>query len=314
MIQGSPPMLQIEGFAKRYGDLQAVRPLDLEVGEGESFALLGPNGGGKTTVLRAIVGLHAPSEGRILIRGVEVARDPTRVKQWLSFVPQRVTMPDVLTAREIVDFFARLRKVPPGRVNEVLDLFALTDDAGRRVGEFSGGMVQRLGLAVALLEEAPLLVLDEPTLNLDPQGIDILHRALGDLKERGSAIVFSSHSIHTAIQLADRVGVIVGGEMVTVEPVAAFQTEVTRQTTVRVVLSHTDDAMIRSAEEAGAEIREHNQTDVCFRALPEHRLDVIRAIERAGGTIEEFHTEAPGWESLVQTHFGAKEENHDRFQ
>ena len=142
------------------------------------------------------------------------------------------------------------------------------------------------GSAVALLEEAPLLVLDEPALNLDPQGIDILHRALGDLKERGSAIVFSSHSIHTAIRLADRVGVIVSGEMVTVEPVAAFQTEVTRQTTVRVVLSHTDDAMIRSAEDAGAEIREHNQTHVCFRALPEHRLDVIRAIERAGGTIE----------------------------
>jgi Cu-processing system ATP-binding protein len=313
MNQDSSPMLQIEGFAKKYGSLQAVRPLDLEVGEGESFALLGPNGGGKTTVLRAIVGLHAPSDGRILIRGVEVARDPTRVKQWLSFVPQRVTMPDVLTAREIVDFFARLRKVPPERVNEVLDLFALTDDAGRRVGEFSGGMVQRLGLAVALLEEAPLLVLDEPTLNLDPQGIDILHRALGDLKERGCAIVFSSHSIHTAIRLADRVGVIVSGEMVTVEPVAAFQAEVTRQTTVRVVLSHTDDAMIRSAEDAGAEIREHNQTHVCFRALPEHRLDVIRAIERAGGTIEEFHTEAPGWESLVQTHFGAKEENRDRF-
>jgi len=314
MNQDSPPMLQIEGFAKRYGDLQAVRPLDLEVGEGESFALLGPNGGGKTTVLRAIVGLHAPSEGRILIRGVEVARDPTRVKQWLSFVPQRVTMPDVLTAREIVDFFARLRKVPPGRIDEVLDLFALTDDAGRRVGDFSGGMVQRLGLAVALLEEAPLLVLDEPTLNLDPQGIDILHRALGGLKERGSAIVFSSHSIHTAIQLADRVGVIVSGEMVTVEPVAAFQAEVTRQTTVRVVLSHADDAMIRSAEEAGAEIREHDQTQVCFRALPEHRLDVIRAIESAGGTIEEFHTEAPGWESLVHTHFGAKEENRDRSQ
>ncbi len=311
MNQNSPPMLQIKGFAKRYGDLEAVRPLNLEVGEGESFALLGPNGGGKTTVLRAIVGLHAPSEGLILVRGVEVARDPTRVKQWLSFVPQRVTMPDVLTAREIVDFFARLRNVPPERADEVLDLFALTEDAGRRVGEFSGGMVQRLGLAVALLEEAPLLVLDEPTLNLDPQGIDILHRALGGLKARGSAIVFSSHSIHTAIRLADLVGVLVGGEMVTVEPVAAFQAEVTRQTTVRVVLRHTDAAIIRSAEEAGAEIREHNQTHVCFRALPERRLGVIRAIERAGGTIEEFHTEAPGWESLVQTGFGTKEENRE---
>jgi len=302
------PMLQIEGFAKRYGRVQAVTSLDLEVGEGESFALLGPNGGGKTTVLRAVVGLHAPSEGRILIRGADIGRDPSGVRRWLSFVPQRVTMPDVLTAREVVSLFAKLREVPPGRVDEVLALFALTDDAGRRVGEFSGGMLQRLGLAVALLEEVPLLVLDEPTLNLDPQGIEILHRALADLKNRGSAIVFSSHSIHTAIRLADRVGVLVDGKMVAVEPVAAFQAEVTRQTTVRVVLRRADESMIRSAEEAGAEIREHNATHVSFRALPERRLGVIRAIENAGGVIEEFHTEAPGWESLVGTRFSAEEE------
>ena len=300
-------MIRFDAFKKSYGSLEAVKPLDLEIAGGESFAFLGPNGGGKTTVLRALVGLHSPTSGKIIVRGADITEDPDAVRKWLAYVPQRVTMPDVLTAHEILVLFAELRSVPEERVEEVLDLFALSDDSDRRVGEYSGGMMQRLGLAAALLEDVPLLVLDEPTLNLDPQGIESLHRALADLKERGCTIVFSSHSIHSAVQLADRVGVLVEGELVTLEPVTTFQAAVTRQTTVRVVLDRIDDGMIEAAESAGAEVRECNASHVSFRAQPENRLEVIRAIERAGGTIEEFHTEAPGWESLVHTHFNGGE-------
>ncbi len=303
MSSSKESMIRFEEFSKRFGSLEVVKPLDLKIANGESFAFLGPNGGGKTTVLRALVGLHSPTSGRIVVRGVDIAKEPDTVREWLAFVPQRVTMPDVLTAREVLDLFGSLRKVPGERVDEVLDLLALSDDADRQVGEYSGGMLQRLGLATALLEEVPLLVLDEPTLNLDPQGIDSLHQALAGLKARGSTIVFSSHSIHSAVRLADRIGVLVDGKLVTLEPVEAFQAEVTRQTTVRVVLDCIDNAMVQAAEEAGAEVRECNATHVSFRALPKNRLDVIRAIENAGGTIEEFHTEAPGWESLVHTHF-----------
>jgi len=283
MNSAAETMVRFEAFAKSFGTLEAVKPLDLEIGRGESFAFLGPNGGGKTTVLRGMVGLHSPTSGRILVGGVDLAREPDRVRRWLAFVPQRVTMPDVLTAREILDLFANLRNVSAKRVDDVLQILALSDDADRQVGEYSGGMLQRLGLAAALLEEVPLLVLDEPTLNLDPQGIDSLHRALA-------------------------VGVLVDGELVTIEAVAAFQAEVTRQTTVRVVLDRIDDGIVQAAETAGAEIRDCNATHVSFRALPENRLDVIRAIENAGGTVEEFHTEAPGWESLVHTHFNPKKE------
>jgi ABC-2 type transport system ATP-binding protein len=299
-------MIRFEAFAKSFAAVEAVKPLDLRISRGESFAFLGPNGGGTTTVLRGLVGLHSPTSGRILVEEVDLAKKPDLVRRRMSFVPQRVTMPDVLTAREILNLFADLRNAPSERVGEVLDLFSLADVADRRVGEYSGGMLQRLGLAAALLEEVRLLVMDEPTLNLDPQGIDGLHRSLAELKERGCTIVFASHSIHSAVRLADRVGVLVDGEMVTLEAVTAFQTEVTRQTTVRVVLDRISDDIVRAAESAGAEIRECNATHVSFRALPESRLDVIRAIEEAGGTVEEFHTEAPGWESLVHTHFNGK--------
>lgn len=303
MNSQTKPMVRFEGFSKSFGALEAIKRLDLDIARGQSFAFLGPNGGGKTTVLRGLVGLHAPTSGRIVVRETDITKDPDRVRKWLAYVPQRVTMPDVLTAREVLVFFAELRRVSGERVDEVLDLFALSDDADRQVGEYSGGMLQRLGLAAALLEDVPLLVLDEPTLNLDPQGIESLHHALAGLKERGCTIVFSSHSIHSAVQLADRVGVLVEGELVTLEPVTAFQAEVTRQTTVRVVLDRVDDGIIEAAERAGAEVRECNARHVSFRAQPENRLEVIRAIEQAGGTVEEFHTEAPGWESLVHTHF-----------
>ncbi len=296
----SEAMIQLEGFAKSYGKLEAVKPLNLEITRGESFAFLGPNGGGKTTVLRALVGLHAPTSGRILIDGVDLTKAPDKSRKLLSYVPQRVTMPGQLTAREILKLFARLREMPASRVDEVLEIFELTDDADRLTVEYSGGMLQRLGLAVALLKEVAILVLDEPSLNLDPLGIARLHELLAELRNRGSTIVFSSHIVHSAVQLADRVGVLVGGELARIESVPTFMAEVSQQTRVRVVLGSPAEAVVHAAESAGASICRCNGSQLFFTALPRRRLEVIQAIQSAGGIIEEFHTEPPDWESLVR--------------
>lgn len=300
-------MVRLERFEKRYGKLQAVWPLDLEIAGGESFALLGPNGGGKTSVLRALVGLHAPSAGRVLVGGVDVARVPDRAQERLSFVPQRVSLPGMLTARETLTLFARLKKAPLERVGVVLDEFGLADSADRRTGEFSGGMLQRLGLAVGLLREVDLLVLDEPTVNLDPPGILKLNQLLHRLKEKGTTIVFSSHLLRNAMELADRVGILVAGRMVEPEEVPVFHEAVTRKTTVRVVLSHLTDDMLAAVRAAGGDVSGHNGREVSFTALPRKRLHVIRAIEQAGGAIEEFHTDAPDWDALIQEHLGERE-------
>jgi ABC-type multidrug transport system ATPase subunit len=302
-------MIRLEKFSKSYGKVRAVDAIDLEVAHGESFALLGPNGGGKTSIIRAVVGLHAPTSGRILIDGFDVVEAPDRVKARLSYVPQRVTMPDLLTVYEILRVFARLKGVSDDRIDEVLDLFALTEVAGRPCHELSGGMLQRLGLAAALLDEVPLLVLDEPMVNLDPLGIELLQRLLSELHKRDTTIFFSSHLLHNAIQLADRVGVLVAGRMVSIEDVAAFRAAVTRGTTVRIVLSEATDGMLEAAEQAGAAVSECNGRQVCFTAPPQHRLAVIRAIEHAGGTVEEFHTETPDWEDLIRGHFDAAGDN-----
>ena len=303
------PMVRLERFEKRYGGVHAVRPLDLEVERGESFALLGPNGSGKTTIIRALVGLHRPSAGRILVDGIDVVRSPNRVKKRLSYAPQRVTMPEMLTAREVATMFGRLRGVPDERVEEVLDLFALTDAADRPTREFAGGMLQRLGLAVAFLEEVPLFVLDEPTVNLDLLGVDRLRHLLGELRRKGTTFVFSSHIVQSAMQLADRVAVLVEGSLVKLEQAPVFRAAVTRRTTVRVVLDRIDDGVLEAVRGAGADTSSRNGRQMFFTALPERRLEIIRAIEAAGATIEEVHTEAPEWEDLIREHFGAGEES-----
>jgi len=159
-VSSSDPMIRLERFEKRYGRIEAVKPLDLEIARGEAFALLGPNGSGKTTIIRALVGLHRPSGGRILIDGIDTASSPNEVKKRLAYVPQRVGLPEMLTAREVVSLFGRLRNVSEERVDHVLDLFALGDVADRAVRGLSGGMLQRVGLAAAFLEEVPLFVLD----------------------------------------------------------------------------------------------------------------------------------------------------------
>jgi len=300
-------MIRLQRFEKRYGKVHAVKPIDLDIERGETFALLGPNGSGKTTIIRSIVGLHRPSAGRILIDGIDVVDRPTEAKALLSYAPQRVTMPDMLTAREVALLFGRLKSVSETRVDEVLELFGLADVADRRTREFSGGMLQRLGLASAFLKDVPLLVLDEPTVNLDPLGVDRLRRLLGEARARGTTVVFSSHLIQSAMQLADRVAVLVEGSCVTLEEAPVFRAAVARQTTVRVVLDHTSEEMVAASRNAGAETASRNGQQLFFTASPERRLEIIRAIEAAGAAVAEIHTETPDWTALIRKHF----DNHD---
>jgi ABC-2 type transport system ATP-binding protein len=161
-------------------------------------------------------------------------------------------------------------------------------------------MLQRLGLAVAFLEEAAIYVLDEPTLNLDPIGLDRFRQRVADLKKRGATILFSTHILQDAAQLADRVGILSDGRLVRVDTLGRFRSLVALETTVRVVLSSTSNRIVEAAVAAGAETASVNGTHYSFRASPGLRLDVIRAIEKAGGVIQEFHTDPPDWERLIK--------------
>jgi ABC-type multidrug transport system ATPase subunit len=296
-------MLRLEQFEKRYGEILAVQATDLEIRAGEIFVLLGSNGSGKSTILRAVCGLHAPTSGRVFVDGFDVSTDALAVRRRLAYLPQRLTLPGLLTAREILALYAGLCGAGPERIAAALEELGLADDADRAIGEYSGGMMQRLGLAVTYLRDVDLLLLDEPTLNLDPAGTERFHDWLRRQNDGGATVLFTSHILHEALHLADRVGVMAGGRLVQVEEVGAFRDRVLGATRVRVVLDRLDDDVVAAAAEAGAQSPTIVETSYAFKAPPEKRLKVIRAIEQAGALIEELHTEAPGWEALAGNHF-----------
>lgn len=207
-------MIEVRDLTKRFGPVTAVDGISFDVAPGEVFAFLGPNGSGKTTTMKCLVGLTLPTSGRVVVNGVDAFADPDAARRSMSFLPQRVAFPESMTGREVLDFYARLRGLTGVRIDAALEQARFNGAASRPVGTYSGGMVQRLGLAVAAMPEAPVLLLDEPTASLDPHGVVRFREFVREQRARGTTVVFSSHLLSEVEQLADRVAVFVGGRIV----------------------------------------------------------------------------------------------------
>ncbi|HYN06550.1 MAG TPA: ABC transporter ATP-binding protein [Vicinamibacterales bacterium] len=207
-------MIAFRGLGKRFGSVEAVSALTFEVRRGEVVALLGPNGSGKTTSIKAAAGLIHPTTGDVLIgEPGRPATDPS-ARQWCSFLPQKVSFPDSLTGDEVVEFYRSLRGVAADRARDVMKSTGLNGAGARAVGTYSGGMTQRLGLAVAMLPRSPVLLLDEPTAALDPDGLCAFYGVIESRRADGQTVLFSSHQMGDVERLADRFVVLVGGRLV----------------------------------------------------------------------------------------------------
>lgn len=207
-------MIAFRDFSKRFGDVEAVTSLTFDVEAGEVVALLGPNGSGKTTSIKAAAGLIRPSGGTVLVGAPgRPSTDPV-AREVCSFLPQRVSFPEALTGREVVEFYCGLRGRPLARVPDVMKFTGLNGSSQRAVGTYSGGMAQRLGLAVAMLAESPILLLDEPTAALDPDGLCAFYGLIEARRSRGQTVLFSSHQMGDVERLADRFAVLAGGRLV----------------------------------------------------------------------------------------------------
>lgn len=207
-------MIEYRGFTKRYAARTVVDRLTLTVPAGAVVALLGPNGSGKTTSIKAAAGLIRPDAGEVLLGAERHSALRPSARLTCSFLPQRVAFPDALTGREVVEFYSRLRGAPAGAADRVLKFASLNGAGARPVRTYSGGMVQRLGLAVATLGPADVLLLDEPTAALDPDGLCAFYGLVDERRRSGAATFFSSHQLGDIERLADRVAVIVGGKLV----------------------------------------------------------------------------------------------------
>jgi ABC-2 type transport system ATP-binding protein len=210
------PFLIVQGVSKAYGTLVALSGIDFTLAAGETLALLGPNGAGKTTLMLIMAGVGRPDAGSVTLAGLGDPAQPA-VRRSLGFAPQALAVYPQLSARENLRFFARLYGVPraevDARVHSGLELADLLGRADQRVGSFSGGMQRRLNLACAVVHQPKLLLLDEPTVGVDPHSRLHLLEAVADLRSSGVSLVYSTHMMEEADRLCDRVAVMDHGRL-----------------------------------------------------------------------------------------------------
>ncbi len=210
--------IHLQNLHKRYGDLSAVDGLEFTVRRGEIFSLLGPNGAGKTTTMAMLSCLLAPTSGDALVMGQSIVRAPRAVKQAIGVVPQEVAIYDDLSARQNLVFWGHMYGLKgchlARRVDEVLDLVALTDRQHDRAGHYSGGMQRRLNIGIALLHEPQLVIMDEPTVGIDPQSRRKILDSVKELNRRGVTVLYTTHYMEEAQELSHRIAIMDHGKLI----------------------------------------------------------------------------------------------------
>ncbi len=212
------PWIQTEQLSKSYGTVHALRDVSLGVGPGEILGLLGPNGAGKTTTLRILMGMLVPSSGRAYIRGLDCTEKRAEVKRHVGFLPDAPDFYDYLTARELLRFFGSMHGMPRSQVEERAELLlselALTEAAGDFVSNYSLGMKKKVGLALALMHDPEVLILDEPTTGLDPRAARHVRELIQDYAKSGRSVLLSTHQLSMAERYCTTVAILDRGRLV----------------------------------------------------------------------------------------------------
>jgi len=210
-------VISVQNLSKRFGELRAVERISFDVAQGELFGFLGPNGAGKTTTISMVSGLLRPDEGRITIGEYDLCASPLQAKRLLGLVPQEVALYDEFSARENLLFWGALygmaRSALKQNTQEILERVGLADRAKEPISRFSGGMKRRLNLATGLVHRPKVLLLDEPTVGIDPQARNSILDIIRDIARQGTTIIFTTHHLEEAEKLCDRIAIMDHGQI-----------------------------------------------------------------------------------------------------
>jgi ABC-2 type transport system ATP-binding protein len=220
-------MIEVKGLKKQFDDFTAVKGIKFNINPGEVVGFLGHNGAGKTTTIKMITGLLQPDEGHALVTGLDIQREPLKAKAQFAYVPDTPNLYGKLKAIEYLRFMGQLYHVPAdeadARIQELLDLFELTDKAGTYLDGFSHGMQQKVAIIGALLHKPKIILLDEPTVGLDPRSARLVKDLLVQHAKEGNAVFFSSHILEIVENMCDRVIIINHGEIIADAPVSELR-------------------------------------------------------------------------------------------
>jgi ABC-2 type transport system ATP-binding protein len=300
-------VIETHDLSKRYGRVVAVEGLNLQVGEGEVFGLLGPNGSGKTTTILMLLGLTEPSSGTARVLGHDPVREPLSVKRRVGYLPDSVGFYGEMSAWENLRYTTRLlglsRAEAEGRIGEVLERMGLAEVARRPVATFSRGMRQRLGLAEVLLKRPKVAILDEPTLGLDPEAAQEFLAMIRGLKAEGITVLLSSHLLHQVQAICDRVGLFHQGRMVLVGTVRELAERVLGGAyRIRVRASAAGLAERLRALEGLTALRQQDGV-WHLEARRDLRPELARAVLEAGGELLELGLEEPSLDEVYARYF-----------
>ncbi|MBA4727853.1 MAG: ABC transporter ATP-binding protein [Pseudomonas sp.] len=268
--------VEIQGVSQRYGSMTVLHDLNLNLGEGEVLGLFGHNGAGKTTSMKLILGLLAPSEGQVKVLG-RAPNDP-QVRRQLGYLPENVTFYPQLSGRETLRHFARLKGAALGQVDELFEQVGLAHAADRRVKTYSKGMRQRLGLAQALLGEPKLLLLDEPTVGLDPIATQDLYLLIDRLRQRGTSIILCSHVLPGVEAHINRAAILAKGRLQAVGSLSQLRAEAGLPVRIRASGISERDSWLQRWTDAGHSARGLSESSLEVVAVNGHKLVLLRQL------------------------------------
>ncbi|TKX62147.1 ABC transporter ATP-binding protein [Halorubrum sp. ASP1] len=290
--------IELRGVTKRFDEVTAVRDLDLTVEDGEVYGFLGPNGAGKSTTIDMLLDLVRPTAGTVRVLGAEVATDGVEIRRRTGVLPDGFSVYDRLSGRKHVEFAVESKDAADDP-DALLDRVGLADAADRAAGEYSKGMRQRLALAMALVGDPDLLILDEPSSGLDPAGAKEMREIVRAEAERGATVFFSSHILEQVDAVCDRVGILRDGELVAEDSVEGLREAVGGEETLEVAAAGADgDAVAAVRAVAGVSGVSRDGDELVVNCASEAKTGVIAALEDAGVAVDDFHTREASLEDL----------------
>jgi ABC-2 type transport system ATP-binding protein len=298
--------IELEDVEKSFGDVRALRGVDLEVEEGEIFGFLGPNGAGKSTTINIILDFVRPDVGTIEVLGYDAREDSVAVRERTGVLPEGLDLYDRLTAREHLRF-AIDSKGADTDPYPLLERVGLEDAIDRKTGGFSTGMRQRLALAMALVGNPDLLILDEPSSGLDPNGARELRNVVQQEADEGTTVFFSSHILGQVEAVCDRVGIIRGGELVAVDTIDGLRENVGTGGTLVVEVDQVPDGVAHRLKSLdGIDSVSVDGTTLRIGCDDDAKMTVISELEEMGATVSDFSTEEAPLEDLFAAYTEGK--------
>lgn len=312
-------IIEIENLTKKYDDFKAVDNLNLKIVEGEIYGLLGPNGAGKTTTILMLLGLSEPTEGKVLINGYNSTTEPLNVKKIVGYLPDNIGFYEDLTGRENLRLIAELNNLPSknldDRIDSVLNRVGLIDVGDKNAGTYSRGMRQRLGIADLLIKDPKIVILDEPTLGLDPEGIEDMLNLIIDLSRNdGRTVLISSHLLHQIQKICDRVGIFVKGKLLASGPIETLSEQVFASEFYMFELKVDDESerlhqLIISIEDVKEVSKVNNK--IIIKSVSDIRKELMRLMYENNLTILHLKLLERELDDIYRKYFEKKEGSHE---